>query len=280
MHFKPFCDGCGAMAQDVQLAQMDETQLHALRAAFAEHGVLFFRDQDLPPEQHHRLATRLGNIVLNKFFKSSDVHPEIAEVRKEKDQTTNIGGGWHTDHSYDQEPAMGSILVARDLPDSGGDTRFADLAKAFDALSPGLKHTLKGLRAVHSNAHLYGKDGYYSTTDLAPMLGGGDRVGEAAHPVVIKHPESGRDILYVNPGHTLYFEGWSREDSLPLLNHLYAHVDRPEFTCRFEWLPGSVAFWDNRRTWHFAQNDYQGQRRLMHRITLAGSALSPALPDR
>lgn len=188
----------------------------------------------------------------------------------------NIGGGWHTDHSYDEEPALGSILVARNLPDSGGDTRFANLASAYDALSDGLKATLESIRAIHSNRHIYGEDGYYRKTDLAQTLGGMDRVGDATHPAVIRHPESGRKILYVNPGHTIGFEGWTRKESFALLDYLYAHVDQPEFTCQFNWLPGSVAFWDNRATWHFANNDYQGQERLMHRITLAGSALAAA----
>ena len=217
-----------------------------------------------------------GDIVLNKFFKPSDAHPDIAEVRKAKDQKMNIGGGWHTDHSYDEEPALGSILVARTLPDGGGDTRFANLAAAYDALSDGLKRTLEGLHAIHSNRHIYGKGGYYRKTDLAQTLGGMDRVGDAIHPAVISHPASGRKILYVNPGHTIGFENWTREESFALLNYLYDHVDQPEFTCQFNWLPGSVAFWDNRTTWHFANNDYQGQERLMHRITLAGSALAGA----
>lgn len=273
MKVTPYSDGCGALIGDVQLAKLDDAALDDLKSAFTAYGLLFFRDQDLPPEEHHRFAKRFGDIVLNKFFKPSDAHPEIAEVRKEKDQKMNIGGGWHTDHSYDEEPALGSILVARKLPESGGDTRFANLAAAYDALSDGLKRTLEGLRAIHSNRHIYGEGGYYRKTDLAQTLGGMDRVGDAIHPAVIRHPESGRKILYVNPGHTIGFEDWSREESFALLDYLYQHVDQPEFTCQFNWLPGSVAFWDNRATWHFANNDYQGQERLMHRITLAGSAL-------
>ena len=247
-----------------------------MREASVEHCVLCFRDHQFPPAEHHRFASRFGNIVLNKCFRPSDVHPDIAEVRKEKDQKPNIGGGWHTDHSYDAEPAMGSILVARTLPETGGDTRFADLAAAYAALSPALKETVKNLRAIHSNRHLYGAGGYYSTTDLASHMGGGDRVGDAVHQRVSHHPESGREILYVNPGHTIAIEGWNAEDSKALLKTLFQHVDQPEFTCQFNWLPGSIAFWDNRRTWHFANNDYHGQERLMHRITLAGSTLSAA----
>lgn len=276
MRVTPFTKHCGATVENVQIASITDNELLQLRQAYADHGLLFFRDQDLPPEEHLRFAKRFGSIVHNKFFKPVEGFPDIAEVRKEKEQKTNIGGGWHTDHSYDEEPAMGSILVARTLPESGGDTFFANLSAAYDALSPGLQATLESLRAVHSNRHLYGEGGYYRSTDLAEQLAGMDQVGEATHPVVISHPESGRKVLYVNPGHTIQFEGWTREESLPLLDYLYKHAEQEQFTCRFNWEPGSVTLWDNRCTWHYAQNDYQGQFRLMHRITLAGSALQAA----
>ena len=271
-----YSEGCGALISDIQLADLSVTQLADLRTIFAKHGLLFFRDQDFSPQDHLQFAQRFGSIVVNKFFRATEEFPEIAEVRKEKDQHTNIGGGWHTDHSYDDIPAMGSILVARKLPETGGDTQFANLANAYDALSPKLKSLIENLRAVHSNKHLYGENGLYRMTDLAEHLGGMDRVGDATHPVVIIHPESGRKVLYVNPGHTIQFEGWDFTESRNLLDELYAHVTQPQFTCSFKWSPGSVTFWDNRCTWHQANNDYQGQARLMHRITLAGSALTAA----
>ena len=271
-----YSEGCGALISDIQLADLSVTQLADLRTIFAKHGLLFFRDQDFSPQDHLQFAQRFGSIVVNKFFRATEEFPEIAEVRKEKDQHTNIGGGWHTDHSYDDIPAMGSILVARKLPETGGDTQFANLANAYDALSPKLKSLIENLRAVHSNKHLYGENGLYRMTDLAEHLGGMDRVGDATHPVVIIHPESGRKVLYVNPGHTIQFEGWDFTESRNLLDELYDHVTQPQFTCSFKWSPGSVTFWDNRCTWHQANNDYQGQARLMHRITLAGSALTAA----
>ncbi len=276
MDITPYAAGCGALVSNIQLAHVGDDELAQLRDAFSSHGLLFFRDQQLSEEEHLAFARRWGNIVLNKFFKPAEGFPDIAEVRKEKHQEMNIGGGWHADHSYDEEPALGSILVARALPDAGGDTCFADLANAFDALSPGLQKTLEGLRAVHSNEHLYGEDGFYHKTDLSEQLGGMDRVGGAVHPIVIRHPDSGRKVLFVNPGHTIGIEGWSNEESFALLNFLYAHAEQDAFTCRFNWLPGSVAFWDNRRTWHLAQNDYPGQFRLMHRITLEGAPLQGA----
>jgi taurine dioxygenase len=276
MNVAPFAPNCGAIVNDIQLEDVSDADLTALRAAFKEHGLLLFRDQALSPQGHLAFASRWGDIVLNKFFKPVDGYPDIAQVRKEAGQEMNIGGGWHTDHSYDEEPALGSILVAKELPDAGGDTWFANLASAYDILSPGLQKTLESLRAVHSNVHIYGEDGFYANTDMAEQLGGGDRVGDATHPVVIRHPQSNRKILYINPAHTVCIEGWTYEESRALLDFLYAHVAQERFTCHFNWQPGSVAFWDNRSTWHFAQNDYHGELRLMHRITLAGSALEAA----
>ena len=169
---------------------------------------------------------------------------------------------------------MGSILLARELPESGGDTLFASMYAAFDALSDGFKRTLESLRAVHSNRHVFGAAGAYrQQEDTRETFTNAHLVGDAIHPVVIIHPESGRKALYVNPAFTVQFEGWTPEESRPLLEALYRHAVRPEFTCRFRWQPGSIAFWDNRCTWHYASNDYQGQRRLLHRITVGGVAL-------
>ncbi len=278
MNVEPFSPGCGALVSGLQLAEVSGADLSSLRTAFAAHGLLFFRDQELDPAAHKHFAERFGTIILNKFFTPVPDFPDIAEVRKEAHQTTNIGGGWHTDHSYDAEPAMGSILVARQLPDSGGNTRFANLAAAYDGLSDALKERIAPLRALHSNKHLYGHEGYYRSTDIADQLGGADSVGDAVHPLVIQHPESRRSVLYVNPGHTRAIVDMDPAEAESLLEQLYAHVDQPQYTCSFDWQPGSVAFWDNRSTWHFAQNDYHGQARLMHRITLKGSALT-APPD-
>ena len=276
MKITPFSANCGVTVENFQLASMTADELANLRQAFVQHGLLFFRDQELSPGEHLRFARRFGSIVVNKFFNTTQEHPEIAEVRKEKTQQTNIGGGWHADHSYDDEPAMGSILVARVLPETGGNTHFANLYAAYEALPCSMKERLTSMRAIHSNKHLYGESGLYRLTDLADQLGGMDRVGDATHPVVITHPDSGRKALYVNPGHTVQFEDWGFDESRELLEELYAHVTQPEFTCSFNWLPGSVTFWDNRCSWHIADNDYQGQMRLMHRITLGGTALSAA----
>ena len=272
---EPLGDAVGAEVSDVELSEgLGDQEVAELRAAFAEHGVLFFRDQSLTPERQIAFAERWGKIVINRFFTPLEGYPQVAEVRKEPHQSINIGGGWHTDHSYDEIPALGSILSAQELPAEGGDTLFAGMAAAYDALSEGLKETLEGLRALHSSRHVFGEEAELPT-ELKERLGNAEQATQdAVHPVVIRHPLSGRKVLYVNPGFTRRFEGWTHDESQALLQYLYEHAAQPEFTVRFRWEVGSVAFWDNRATWHYALNDYPGKRRLMHRITLDGEALS------
>jgi len=268
--------GVGAFIDGIDLsAGLDDAARDDLRGALGAHGVLFFRDQDLSPEQHIALAKSFGAINVNRFFGAVAEHPQIAEVRKEPEQKSNIGGLWHTDHSYDIEPAMGSILLARETPERGGDTLFANMYSAYEALSDGLKRTLDGLKAVHTSRRNFGESAYRnSDRDYEGRLGNPEAATQdAVHPVVIRHPISGRQALYVNAAFTIHFEGWSEDESKPLLDMLYRHAIRPEFTYRFRWSPGSIAFWDNRATWHYAVNDYHGARRLMHRITIEGGPL-------
>ena len=273
---KPLAAALGAEIFGLDLSQPLATQAALeLEMALAHYGVLVFHDQRLTPRRHIALAESLGEIEVNRFFRSVEGYPEIAEVRKDADQTSNIGGGWHTDHSYDLSPAKASILYARELPSRGGDTLFASAARAYDALSPGLKATLGGLRALHSSRHVFGYEGAARTRGdlpgriLHPELAAQD----AIHPVALRHPLTGRRALYVNPGFTVRFEGWTAPESASLLSYLYEEVVREAFVFRLVWREGTLAIWDNRTTWHKAENDYLGERRLMHRITLAGEPL-------
>jgi len=280
---EPF-EGVGAEITGIDLRQAGAADMAAIREAFAEHGVIFFRDQQLSEDDHIAFARRWGEININRFFAAHPDHPEIAMVAKEPDQKDNIGGGWHTDHSYDREPALGSILVARVLPETGGDTIFASMYGAYDTLDEATRSEIEGLHAVHSARHIFGEGpgSYYQTSDAGAGQAESGRIGNAqvadrlqdvVHPVVITHPLSGKRALYVNPAFTVRFEGQTAEESQPLLHKLYAHCMQGPFHHRFRWRPGSVAFWDNRATWHWALNDYHGQRRVMHRITLEGGPL-------
>ncbi len=266
---------CGVEVKGVQLAKAEGETLESVKQTIYEHGVALFRGQDdFTPEQHIAFAERWGGIDINNYFPLTEAHPEIAVVRKKADQQTNIGGAWHTDHSYDQIPAMGSILVARDLPPSGGDTLFAHMGAAYDALDDDLKAEVEGLEAFHTADHVYKDGGLYAHTDMGDDLRGQGLKTGAVHPVVIRHPQTGRKLLYVNRAFTIHFVGQTREESLPLLNRLCDAATAAGNTCRVQWEPGSVAIWDNRTTWHNALNDYQGHAREMHRITLSGEALA------
>ncbi len=276
----PSSPALGAEIGGVDIAAgVDDAQFAELRRAFAEYGVIFLRDQQITPQQHIEFARRWGEINVNRFFRAVDDYPLIAEVRKEAHQKANIGSSWHTDHSYDQIPAMGSLLYAREVPEVGGDTLFASMYAAYDALSDGFKALLSTLRALHSSRHAFGEGAYIGADldDVGGRLGNTEAATQdAIHPVIIRHPLSGRPALYVNGDFTLRFDGWSEAESRPLLDYLYAHASRAEFTCRFRWRAGSMAIWDNRATHHCALNDYQGLRRLMHRITIEGVPLQAA----
>ena len=275
IEIRPVSGGVGVELGNVDIGQgLSDAEFKAIQQAFIDNGLVFLHGQSLSPEQHIEFAERFGEINVNRFFPKVDGYEKIAAVVKEKDQKVNIGGGWHTDHSYDQIPAMGSILLARETPPVGGDTLFACMYKAYESLSDGLKKTLESMNAVHSSRHVFGDQAEYqkslddrlSNTELATQ--------DAVHPVVITHPESGRKALYVNPGFTIHFEGWSAAESKPLLYYLYHHATLMEHTTRFKWAEGSIAIWDNRCTWHYALNDYHGARREMHRITVEGSPLN------
>lgn len=278
MDIMPLTGGLGAEIVGADIC--DAESFGPIRDAFAKHSVIVLRDQDCKPEDHLAFARRFGAINVNRFFKPVEGYPEIATVLKEKDQTQAIGEAWHTDHSYDQIPAMGSILHAVEVPPYGGDTLFVSMAAAYEALSPAMRGFLDGLTALHSSRHAFGR----TTTDSEAAKSGRLKNPDAAtqdarHPVVIAHPLSGRRCLYVNPGFTTRIEQLSDEESQAVLGLLYAHCQKPEFQCRVRWRKGDITIWDNRATWHKAINDYHGYRRLMHRVTVEGVALSPAVPS-
>ncbi len=274
MEIRPTNGGCGAEVAGVDLNALSDAQVEAILDAHAEYGVVFFRDQELTPDTQLAAAERFGPINVNRFFSRVATQPRVAEVLKEAHHPNNIGGGWHTDHSYDQLPAMGSMLYAIDVPAHGGDTMFANMYKAYESLSDGLKRTLEGLSAVHSSRHVFGPGGYHEQRRDGRYENAEQATQDAVHPVVIRHPRSGRPALYVNRAFTLHIDGWTVEESQPLLQYLYGVGGRPEHTCRFRWERGSVAFWDNRATWHYALDDYPGETRRMHRVTIDGGELS------
>ncbi|MBI1340144.1 taurine dioxygenase [bacterium] len=269
---RPLSPVIGAEIIGVDLSKpMSNEVFDAVHRAFLKHHVIFFRDQILTPDDQIALGRRFGSLNIHPYVRGMSSHPEILEIIKEPSDRINFGGGWHSDMSFLETPVLGSMLYAVEVPDVGGDTLFANQHAAYDSLSDGLKSALGGLKAIHSAAEEYGLKGP-SAQKRASMESEvvGDDVPEYEHPVVRTHPETGRKGLYVNPAFTLRFAGWSRAESRPLLNHLFEVSKREAFTCRFRWSPGALAFWDNRCVWHYALNDYHGERRHMRRVTING----------
>ncbi len=275
MQIRPLTGGLGAEIIDADIRRSDDFE--GVFAAFKQYSVIVMREQQITPEDHIRFAERFGVINVNRFFQPIDGYPQIASVLKEATQTEAVGEMWHTDQSYDEAPAMGSILHAIEVPDVGGDTMFASMGMAYEALSPKFKEMIVGLKAWHSSRHGFGM----AAADAESSQDG--RIGNAhlatqdnLHPVVIRHPLTGRKGLYVNPDFTTHIEGLSASESAALLEFLYEHCKQPEFQCRVRWKAGDVTMWDNQATWHKAINDYPGSRRFMHRITVEGRGLEAA----
>jgi taurine dioxygenase len=266
---RPLSAALGAEVSGVDLAAaLDEATVAALRAALLEHVVIFFRDQTLTPDALVALAQRFGEVVEYPYVRGLPECPLVLPVIKEPHEKANFGGVWHSDTAYLEQPAMATMLYALETPPIGGDTLFANTALAYDALSDGMKRMLGGLRALNVGnkpVALETREGMRATRAGAEVDAGG-----TLHPVVRTHPETGRKALYANRAHTTRFEDMTEAESAPLLDSLFDHQIRPEFTCRFAWRPGSLALWDNRTSQHYPLNDYHGHRRVMHRVSIGG----------
>jgi taurine dioxygenase len=273
----PVSSALGAEISGVDLARSlsDETFVE-IHHAFLEHLVIFFRDQHLTHDQQIAFARRFGPLIIDPFIKSPETRPELMVVVKDAHETHAFGNVWHSDSTFLEKPPLASFLYSREVPGCGGDTLFANQYLAYETLSPGMRAILDGLRAVHGAAS-YNEAiaaGRYGPQRAMKLRG--DQVMQAAmeaeveHPVVRTHPETRRKALYVNRAYTLRFQRMTVDESRPLLEFLYAHAVRPEFTCRFRWTSDTLACWDNRCVQHYAINDYPGQRRVMHRVVAEG----------
>ena len=267
MEVRRLSGALGAEILGIDLRQMSEESVAQIRRAFLEHLVIFFRDQHLSPAQFMAFAQRMGKPVEYPFVKGIEGFPEVIEVKKLEHEKQNFGGIWHSDTAYLEAPPMGSMLLAREVPPFGGDTLFANQYLALESLSEAMRSLVSGLVAINTSTKA---DVTRTREDRIKEQGAEIKQYVAEHPVARTHPETGRKALYVNVGHTARFTGMTDGESAPLLDFLFRHQVKPEFTCRFSWRPGSLAFWDNRCAQHNPVNDYHGYRRVMHRITLAG----------
>jgi taurine dioxygenase len=265
---RPIAGALGAEIHGVDISRALEDDVVAeMRQAFLDHLVIFLRAQKATPSQQVAFARRFGAPMEYPQLKGLAEAPLITPVVKLEHERNNFGGIWHSDTTYLPEPPMGSMLLALEVPPYGGDTMFANQYLAYEALSDGLKQTLEGLMGVSSSAKA---EVTKTREDRMKAAGAKLKVLSAEHPLVRSHPETGRKALYTSEAHTAHIKGWTEKESLPLLQFLWAHQVRPEFTCRFRWQVGSLAFWDNRAAMHNPINDYHGHRRVMHRVTLAG----------
>ena len=256
----------GAEIHGIDLSESltDET-VAALRGAFLENQVLFFPDQNLSIEQHKDLGRRFGTLHIHPRAPSPAGHPELLVIHADEKSKRVAGQGWHTDVSCDECPPMGSILQLTEVPESsGGDTIFCSMYAVYENLSDTMQSFLSGLTAMHESAHIY-RGSYYEKAD-----GRRDEQPASEHPIVRTHPETGRRALYVNAGFTTKIVGLHRDESRALLDFLFRQVERAEFHCRFQWQPGSIAFWDNRCVQHLAIWDYWPQVRHGLRVTIEG----------
>ena len=270
MNVKKIAGALGAEISGIDLTAGITPALAAqVRQALLDNLVIFIRGQDLTPAQFMRFAEAMGKPIEYPFVKGLDGFAHIIEVKKLEHEKVNFGGIWHSDTTYLDEPPMGSMLLSREVPPYGGDTMFANQYAAYDALSETMKGLLGGLVGISSSARA---DVSKTREDRVKTDGKSEAPKEyrAEHPVVRTHPETGRKALYVNVAHTSGIKGMTNEESAPLLEFLFRHQVKPEFTCRFAWEPNVIAFWDNRCAQHNPVNDYHGFRRVMQRITLKG----------
>jgi len=268
----PVAATLGAEIGNVDISQeLDDETIAEIRRALNENCVIFFRDQELTPEQHLKFGKRFGTLNMHDQVKGMDDWPEVIEVRKEPEDERNFGGAWHGDVTYLEEPPLGTILYALEVPDVGGDTLWANQYIAYDTLSSGMREMLDRLTVMHTPAKIYGlysqdwsKDSSVKSSPSAAAE------YETEHPLIRTHPETKRKLLYVSGLFTPRFKNMTEEESAPLLDFLMKQATREEFTVRWRWKKGDVAFWDNRSTLHYALNDYSGHRRVMHRVTING----------
>ncbi len=279
MRVIPASGSLGAFIEEVDLTKsLDVEALAQLQKALADYLVVFVRNQPMTLDHLEQLTDQLGGRDTTPYVKPLDDRPYVIRVIKEAHDELNFANAWHSDLSYLPEPPSFTLLHAWDVPVAGGDTLWSNQYMAFEQLSVGLQQTLSGLNAVHSAGLAYGTGGYLekvaskSSMAIEPST---DAYRTEVHPIVTKHPVTGRPVLYLNPVYTQTIEGWNPVESSALLQHLYRLSVNENFTCRLHWEPQTLAIWDNRCTMHNALNDYKGVRREMFRTSVKGSKPLP-----
>jgi taurine dioxygenase len=270
---RPIAGALGAEIHNVDVSQeLDAATIGDIRQALLEHCVIFFRNQHLDAERHKAFTRRFGALFIHPNYRGMQSDPELIVITREPGDKHIVGEDWHADTTMVAEPPMGAILYAVEVPPYGGDTLFANQYQAYESLSEGMQQLLSRLKGVHSDRTVAGPRANRNAQRSTKVREDAEwRETVSTHPVVVTHPETGRKLLYVNRSYTQGFEGMTEEESRPLLEYLLEHGHRPEFTCRFRWEPGSIAFWDNRCCKHLAIHDAGPFRRVMRRTQICGA---------
>ena len=274
---EPSGQACGALITGVDLStDLPEQSIAEIRAAWLEHLVVAFPDQQLTSDQFERFALRFGVYGDDPYLRGLADHPHIAEVKREADEESPIfADNWHSDWSFLDVPPSATLLYGLVIPPVGGDTLYANQYLAFEALDDATKTRLRGLQGVHSARRGYAPQGRYGANDVGRSMAimySDDAMHTRLHPLVLVHPETGREALFLSPGYTIDIDGLPHDEAQALLFEMYAHQGRDEFVYRHQWNEGMLTMWDNRAVVHAATGGYQGHRRLLHRITIAPAA--------
>jgi taurine dioxygenase len=272
---RPIAGAIGAEIHNVDVSEeLSDGTIGDIRKALLDHCVIFFRNQTLDADRHKAFTRRFGKIFIHPNYAGMQADPEIVVITREPGDKRIVGEDWHADTTMVVEPPMGAILYALEVPPYGGDTLFANQYMAYEALSDGMKKMLSGMKAVHSDRKVAGPQANRNSQRSTKVREDSAwRETVSTHPVVVTHPETRRKLLYVNASYTMGFDGMTEDESRPLLAYLLEHGHRPEFTCRFRWETGSIAFWDNRCCKHLAIHDAGPFRRIMRRTQVAGGPM-------
>lgn len=263
MTVSPLTPAIGAEIGNIDLRQVSGDEIADIRAALLEHKVVFFRDQSLTQAEHIAFARQFGELEIHPATPKSQSNPEVLHIAHGP-ESKGKENFWHSDVTWREKPSLGSILKAVEVPAVGGDTLFANMVMAYELLPDDVKELIAGRVAVHDIARVFAGRLNKSAEELR------ERYPPMEHPIVRTHPETGESVLYVNTAFTSHIKDMEECDSARLLRKLYRTAANPEIQCRFRWQPGSLAFWDNRASQHFASSDYFPQVRKMERVTIAG----------
>lgn len=272
---RPLTGALGAEIFNVKVNDLSPAEITEIKQAQADHGVVFFRDQNISIEEQEAFTLNFGDFGVDPYVPGIEGHPHVLRLVKEADEATGyvFGGAWHSDWSFQEAPPSFTILYGRDIPNYGGDTMFANLYQAYEMLSPEMQRVCESLNVIHSARLGYApaSAGIHSLYENMEVIANEDAMDIQVHPMVIKHPVTGKKLLFVTGAYSIGIEGMHQDEADALLNFLKSQIENPINTCRFRWEQGSIAMWDNRCALHLPMGDYHGVRREMYRTTVAGA---------